>query len=174
LHNINVETTYTTGLIETTVGRVLFNLYLPEELRFVNDVMDKKRINQVVADAYTRLGPERTAKFVDVIKDIGFYYATKSGTTFAISDIKVPEVKKEIVEETAAKVEEVERQYRRGLITEEEMYLKKVELWTRATDEITEAVKELLDPTEGLGPCLFPARPRAASRRYASWQECEV
>ncbi len=151
LHNIDPQKTITTGLIETTVGRVIFNLHLPEELRFVNDVMDKKRVNAVVADAYQRLGPERTAEFVDVIKDLGFYYATKSGTTIAISDIRVPEVKTRIIEETTRKVEEVERQYRRGLITEDEQYLKTVELWTRATDEVTEAVKELLDPTEGLG-----------------------
>jgi len=151
LKNIDPEKTITTGVVETTVGRVIFNLHLPEELRFVNDVMDKKRVNAVVADAYQRLGPERTAKFVDVIKDLGFYYATKSGTTIAISDIKVPVVKDRIVAETTAKVEAVERQFRRGLITEEEKYLKIVELWTRATDEITEEVKKLLDPTEGLG-----------------------
>ena len=151
LKDIDPQRTVTTGLIETTVGRVLFNLHLPEELRFVNDVMDKKRVNMVVADAYRRLGPERTAQFVDVIKDLGFYWATKSGTTIAISDIRVPEVKERIIEETTRKVEEVERQYRRGLITEDEQYMKVVELWTRATEEITEAVKELLDPTEGLG-----------------------
>jgi len=151
LHNIDPVKTYTTGIIETTVGRVLFNLYLPEEMRFVNDVMDKKRINQVVAEAYTRLGAERTAHFVDVIKDVGFLYATKSGMSFAISDIKVPEAKEKIVEGVATKVEEVDRQFRRGLITEEEKYLKTVELWTRATDEVTEAVKQMLDPTEGLG-----------------------
>ncbi len=151
LKDIDPQRTITTGLIETTVGRVIFNLHLPEELRFVNDVMDKKRVNAVVADAYRRLGPERTAQFVDVIKDLGFYWATKSGTTIAISDIRVPDVKERIIEETTRKVEEVERQYRRGLITEDEQYMKVVELWTRATEEITEAVKELLDPTEGLG-----------------------
>ncbi len=151
LKNIDPKTTITTGVVETTVGRVIFNLHLPEELRFVNDVMDKKRVNAVVADAYQRLGPERTAKFVDVIKDLGFRYATRSGTTIAISDIKVPEAKERIVAETLKKVEAVERQFRRGLITEEEKYLKIVELWTRATDEITEEVKKLLDPTEGLG-----------------------
>ncbi len=151
LHNIDPQRTVTTGLIETTVGRVIFNLHLPEELRFVNDVMDKKRVNAVVAEAYRRLGPERTALFADVIKELGFYWATKSGTTIAITDIKVPEAKERIIEETTRKVELVEQQYRRGLITEDEKYLKTVELWTRATDEITEAVKELLDPTEGLG-----------------------
>ncbi len=151
LHNIDPQRTITTGLIETTVGRVIFNLHLPEELRFVNEVMDKKRVNAVIAEAYRRLGPERTAVFADAIKDLGFYWATKSGTTIAITDIKVPEAKERIIEETARKVELVEQQYRRGLITEDEKYLKTVELWTRATDEITEAVKELLDPTEGLG-----------------------
>ncbi len=151
LKNIDPERTITTGLIDTTVGRVIFNLHLPEEIRFVNEVMDKKQVNAVVAEIYQRLGPERTAVFVDIIKELGFKYATQSGTTIAISDIRVPETKDKIIEETTRKVEEVERQYRRGLITEEEEYLKVVELWTRATDLVTEEVQKLLDPTEGLG-----------------------
>ena len=87
----------------------------------------------------------------DEIKHLGFTYATVSGTTIAVSDIAVPENKQAILDETAAKVDEAERQYRRGLITEEEQYNKVVELWTRATDDITQAVKSLLDPATGLG-----------------------
>ncbi len=148
---INSETVQLSGIIETTVGRVLFNMVLPPELQFVNKTMDKGNLNEVVAECYQRLGPERTAELVDKIKDIGFRYATRSGMTIAVSDISVPEAKARILEETSRQVEETERQFRRGLITEEEQYNKVVELWTRATDEITQEVRRLFNPTEGLG-----------------------
>jgi len=133
-------------MIETTVGRVLFNQILPEQLRFVNHVMDKGKLNDLVAEAYRLLGAEKTADLVDQIKEIGFRYATQSGLTIAIDDIIVPKEKARILEEIGREVNEVERQYRRGLITEEEQYVKTVELWTKATDEITEAVAGALDP----------------------------
>ena len=138
-------------LMRTTVGRIIFNRALPEELWFVNELLDRKGVDGVVARCYKHLGREVTAKTVDNIKDVGFQYATRSGITIAISDINVPARKAEILERTAAEVEKAEQQYRRGLITEEELYNKTVELWSRATDEVTEAVKELLSPIEGLG-----------------------
>jgi DNA-directed RNA polymerase subunit beta' len=140
-----------TGFLETTVGRVLFNLQLPEELRFVNKAMDRTALNELVARCHSRLGAGPTAELADKIKHIGFTYATKSGISIAISDIVVPEAKARILEDTANRVEEIERQFRRGLITEEEQYVKSVELWTRATDEITHAVAEKLDPSQGIG-----------------------
>ncbi len=138
-------------LIRTTVGRIIFNRALPEELSFVNDLLDRKGVDQVVARCYKHLGREKTAVTVDNIKDLGFRFATRSGITIAISDINVPEKKAEILERTTNEVEKAEFQYRRGLITEEELYNKIVELWTRATDEVTDAVKDLLSPIEGLG-----------------------
>ncbi len=139
------------NIIETTVGRVLFNMVLPEELRFINKTMDKKALNDLVGECYERLGRERTAELVDEIKRLGFMYATRSGMTIAISDIDVPEEKAEVIERTSKRVDEIERQYRRGLITEEEQYQKIVELWTRATDEITEAVARKMNPVDGIG-----------------------
>jgi DNA-directed RNA polymerase subunit beta' len=132
--------------VETTVGRALFNQVLPDEIRYVNDVLDKGRLKELVAQAYQKLGPEETAKLVDQIKALGFKYATRSGTTIAVSDITIPEAKTRILEEVSQQVSNVEQQYRRGLITEEEQYVKTVELWTKATDDITEAVAEALDP----------------------------
>jgi DNA-directed RNA polymerase subunit beta' len=140
-----------TGMIETTVGRILFNNSLPRPLQFVNDVMDKKRLSDFVGICYELMGSKVTADVVDEIKRLGFTYATVSGMTIAVSDISVPESKQAVMDDTSAKVEETERQYRRGLITEEEQYNKVVELWSRATDEITQAVKDLLDPVQGLG-----------------------
>ncbi|MCX6031632.1 MAG: DNA-directed RNA polymerase subunit beta' [Chloroflexi bacterium] len=140
-----------TGMVETTIGRVLFNASLPRPLQFVNEVMDKKKLNDFVGVCYELMGPQATSEVVDEIKRLGFTYATISGTTIAVSDISVPSTKQAVLDETAAKVDETERQYRRGLITEEEQYNKVVELWTRATDDITQAVKGLLDPQSGLG-----------------------
>lgn len=127
-------------LIDTTVGRVLFNEIFPDEMGFVNDIQDKKKLKELVARAYQVVGPEGTAEIVDRIKDIGFKYATRSGLTIAIDDITVPENKDQIVKSVEDKVAEVEKQYRRGLITEDEQYVKTVELWTEATEEITDAV----------------------------------
>jgi DNA-directed RNA polymerase subunit beta' len=138
-------------LMRTTVGRIIFNHALPEELWFVNELLDRKGVDTVVARCYKHLGRAVTADTVDNIKDLGFRYATRSGITIAISDINVPERKAEILELTTIEVDKAEQQYRRGLITEEELYNKTVELWTRATDEVTDAVKELLSPIEGLG-----------------------
>ncbi len=100
---------------------------------------------------YKHLGRDVTSEVVDNIKDMGFKYATLSGITIAVSDIQVPEAKAEILDRTTREVELSEQQYRRGLITAEEQYNKIVELWTRATDEVTDAVKALLSPAYGLG-----------------------
>jgi len=139
------------SLIDTTVGRVLFNAVLPQELRFVNQVLDKGALRKLVAEGYKRLGLEGTAELVDAIKDIGFEYAMRSGTTIAIDDIHVPEEKARILKDVDERVVEVERQYRRGLITENERYVKTVELWTEATENVTAAVARALDPYGPLG-----------------------
>ena len=138
-------------IIATTVGRIIFNRALPQEIWFVNDLLDKKGVNQVVERIYKHLGRGVTADAVDNIKDLGFRFATRSGITIAVSDIRVPDEKQEIINLTTAEVEKSEQQYRRGLITSEEQYNKIVELWTRATDDVTDAVKALLSPIDGLG-----------------------
>ncbi|MBI3943133.1 MAG: DNA-directed RNA polymerase subunit beta', partial [Chloroflexi bacterium] len=142
-----VRRVQTSEIIETTAGRALFNLALPEELRFVNDTMDKGKLRTLVGDAHNRLGMERTASLVDDIKNIGFKYATRSGITFAVEDITVPPEKAPILDEITQEVAEVDRQFRRGLITEEEVYRKTVDLWTKATERVTDAVSSHLDPT---------------------------
>ncbi len=134
-------------IIETTVGRVLFNQVVPQTLRFVNKVLEKNGIQDLVALCYQRLGPDATTDFVDAIKDIGFKFATRSGTTIAVSDLTIPQEKYTILDEAAARVAQVERQYRRGLLTEDEQYAKTIELWTRARDDVAEAVSRSLDPT---------------------------
>lgn len=141
----------TERLIRTTVGRMMYNQALPEEIWYINEVQDKKAVADVIERCYRHLGREVTAQVADSIKDLGFRFATQSGITIAVSDINVPDTKPAILEKTNAEVDRTDQQYRRGLITEEELYNKKVDLWTRATNELTEDVKELLDPVDGLG-----------------------
>ena len=133
--------------IETTVGRVLFNEILPENLRFVNKVQDKGTLKDLIGKCYRLSSMEKTAEVADRLKEIGFKYATRSGTSIAVTDLIVPEKKFEILAETTREVNEVARQYRRGLLTEEEQYTRTIELWSDAKDLVSDAVKEAMDPS---------------------------
>jgi len=136
--------------IETTVGRCIFNRVLPDELRFINRVMDRGALQELVGVCYRRLGSEVTTELVDRIKNIGFEYATRSGVTIAISDLVTPPEKAAILEETEKIVAEVDRQYRRGLLTEEEQYTRTIELWSRAREQVSEAVSAAFAPTSSV------------------------
>ncbi len=133
-------------LLRTTVGRALFNLALPAELRYYDPgvPLDKNRVKELVAHAYETMGPERTAELVDRIKDVGFAYATRSGLSIAVDDIVVPATKRDIIANADEIVTELNRQFRRGLITDEERYYRTIEVWQRATDELTDAVRASL------------------------------
>ncbi|GAB4547948.1 MAG: hypothetical protein OHK0023_10090 [Anaerolineae bacterium] len=129
-----------------TVGRALFNRILPDDVRFVQDTMGKKQLQNLVAKVYQKFGPDRTTDVVDAIKDIGFHYATISGTTIAVSDLTVPDIRGEIIEQANAEVEAAERNYRRGLLTEEERYQRVVDTWKDAKEKLGDIIKDTLDP----------------------------
>jgi DNA-directed RNA polymerase subunit beta' len=133
-------------LIETTVGRVIFNQIFPPEMGYHNGRYNKGRLKVLVGDCYNLLDIERTAEFADALKDIGFKYATISGITLSVDDITVPENKPEILAKVEKKVQNIDRQYRRGLMTAEEQYRSIVQLWTEAKEDMTAAVKETMDP----------------------------
>ncbi len=137
-------------VIETTVGRVLFNLILPEAMRFVNQMLDKGSLQRLVSQSYQVLGSEATIGVVDRIKDVGFQYATRSGTTIAVSDITVPPQKQEIINKALEEQGLIERDYRRGLLTEQEQNERIIELWQRAVTSVSDAVKRYMDPTGNL------------------------
>jgi len=137
-------------LVETTVGRVLFNLILPEELRFVNRVLDKGSIQDLVGEVYQLLREDGTPNVVDAIKDIGFKYATRSGTTIAVSDISVPPSKSEIITQTLENADEVRGDYQRGLLTEQEQTERIIELWQETTTQVASAVRDAMDPAGNL------------------------
>ncbi|MBI5300581.1 MAG: DNA-directed RNA polymerase subunit beta' [Chloroflexi bacterium] len=135
-----------TELFETTVGRVIFNQIVPPGVPYVNDTLDKKKLKEFIAAVHQRLGSLETAEIADRVKDLGFRFATRSGLTIAIDDINVPGEKRAIIDRISTRVAEVEQQYRRGLITEDEQYVKTVELWTEATEQVTDAVAKGMNP----------------------------
>lgn len=133
------------GLVETCVGRVIFNQALPESMRFVNETMDKKTLQKVVQVCYRDQGIERTADLLDTIKDIGFKYVTKSGISWGMADLKVPAVKKELLKKADEDVLRTFDQYQQGLLTSKERQNRVVEIWAEVRDRVTEAVTSTLD-----------------------------
>jgi DNA-directed RNA polymerase subunit beta' len=130
----------------TTVGRALFNRILPDEIRFVQETMGKKALQNLVARSYQKIGSDRTTDVVDAIKNIGFHYATISGTTIAVTDLTIPEERTEILSKAEAVVERAERDFRRGLLTEEERYQITIDEWTNAKNKLQDVIRDTLDP----------------------------
>src|SRR5213080_3005289 len=133
------------SVIETTVGRVLFNAVLPEELRFINQVLDRGKIREIVTALFDRYGGEVTADVVDKIKTIGFAAATVAGVSISINDVAVPAEKASMIAAAEKKVADIDRQFQRGLITEQERYEATVKIWTDTTRDVIEAMMRTLD-----------------------------
>ncbi|MSQ25645.1 MAG: DNA-directed RNA polymerase subunit beta' [Dehalococcoidia bacterium] len=134
------------GFFKTTVGRIIFNNVVPAKASaaYRNGTMDKKALRDLVSEVHHVLGDDETGKMLDDIKRLGFRYATQSGATIAINDIRVPEVKKEIVGGAEREVLELDKQFQRGLITHDEQYRQAVDIWTRASDRMEQVIKEHL------------------------------
>ncbi len=132
--------------IRTTIGRVVFNQILPDRLRFLNRPMNRQELRELVARCYQLLGPDETAHLVDGIKAIGFELATRGGMTIALSDIVVPPDKPRLLEEADQKVAKIDRDFQRGLITDEERYNQVVAVWQDTTQTISNAMMDGLDP----------------------------
>ncbi len=137
-------------LVETSVGRVIFDEVTPEELDFRNQIMDKKALKDLVSEASLKLDSTRTAQMVDRIKDVGFRYATKSGISIAMNDLKVPEKKDELLASADRLISEIEEQYNLGLITEEERYSQAVSIWRHTTDEMQGLIQDSLSQYGGV------------------------
>jgi DNA-directed RNA polymerase subunit beta' len=134
------------GRIETTVGRLIFNELLPSCLGFRNYAMTKEGLKQLVVESLTRLGEDATAELADAIKQLGFHFATKSGISFAMSDIQEPPEKHVLVAQGQERSEEIRRDYLEGTINEEERDQRLIALWTQITEEISQKLLALLDP----------------------------
>jgi DNA-directed RNA polymerase subunit beta' len=137
-------------VIETTTGRVMLNLILPPEAQFVNETLEKGGVKDLIADVYEICGQEITTNTADAVKAIGFTYAERSGTTLAVSDILIPPQKEEIVGKALQEVELVQRDFRRGLLTEQEQNERIINIWQLTTVEVAKAVRKHMDPSGNL------------------------
>jgi DNA-directed RNA polymerase subunit beta' len=139
-----------TKLIETTVGRVLFNQHVPAEVGFVNALLTKKNLREIIGDIINITNVPKTAKFLDDIKQLGFRTAFRGGLSFNINDLIIPDTKEELLENAKAEVEEVWESYNMGLITNNERYNQIVDIWSRVDTRITETlIKELSNDKQG-------------------------
>jgi DNA-directed RNA polymerase subunit beta' len=136
--------------IKTSVGRIIFNEALPKEIGYVNRIVDKSGLKQIVADCYKVLPNEGTAAVLDRIKSLGFHYATTSGITIAASDIEVPTSKPELIKEAEKKALLIETQFQKGLIDEDERYTGVVEVWTEIADRLTDVLQQSMDRYGGI------------------------
>jgi DNA-directed RNA polymerase subunit beta' len=132
-------------VVDTTPGRVIFNTVLPREMGFSNEAMDRKALKAIIARCYRDLGPTATASLVDGIKAVGFRYATAAGITIGVEDLAVPKEKAKLLSDAEQKVTDIEREFRRGFITEDERYTQTVEVWRKATDDVTQKMLSGLD-----------------------------
>jgi len=129
-------------IIETTVGRILFNEVKPEGVPFINKVLTKGSLRGIISEILKKTDVPTTAEFLDAIKQMGYYYAFKGGLSFGLSNIMVPEEKKRIVAEAQEKVDAIKEQYAEGIISQKERYNKTVDIWTTANAELTEILMD--------------------------------
>ncbi len=124
--------------METTVGRVIFNLHLSDEIPYINGLMKKKGLQELVNYAFINLGNDKTVHMLDELKELGFFYATRAGVSIGVDDMVIPERKTEIVENARKAVLEVERQRLDGAITHGERHNKIIDIWHRATELVSD------------------------------------
>ncbi len=137
-------------LIETTVGRVLFNQHVPVEVGFVNALLTKKNLREIIGDIINITNVPKTAKFLDDIKTLGFRTAFQGGLSFSINDLIIPDIKEELLNNAKGEVDEVWDSYNMGLITNNERYNQIVDIWSRVDTRITETlIRELSNDKQG-------------------------
>ncbi|MDO4282661.1 MAG: DNA-directed RNA polymerase subunit beta' [Clostridia bacterium] len=142
-----------TGIIDATAGRLIFNSYIPQDIGFVDRSLEenrlkleidfpvrKKELGQIIDKCISKHGITKTAVVLDDIKSYGYKYSTKSATTVSVSDIEIPEEKPKILENAETEAEKVLKNYKRGLISNEERYNEIIKIWSKATDDIQAAI----------------------------------
>ena len=149
-------------LVESTVGRFIFNEKIPQDLGYVEDrnadpyslevdfLCDKKRLGDIIGRCYRAHGNTETAIMLDNIKDMGYHYSTIAAVTISIDDMEIPPQKQEIIEAADELVDKYEKAYRRGLVSNDERYEKVIEIWNKATDDVADALMDHLDTLNNL------------------------
>ena len=133
------------GLTETTVGKIILNDVLPEKLRFINTVMAKGDVKNLIKDCLTHYGEDKTVEFLDNLKDAAFGFITRSGLSWGMDDLPKFELVAEKIAATEKMADEVKDSYEEGLLTESERYSKVIELWTKTKEEVTQVCMDQLD-----------------------------
>ncbi len=142
-----------THMVETTTGRVLFNQVVPGEMGFINQLLTKKALRDIIGDILKNTGTKKTADFLDNIKYLGFNMAFKGGLSFNLGDVIIPTVKESFIEEANQEVEEVLSNYNMGFITNNERYNQIIDIWTHTNSKLTQQVmKELSQDKGGFNP----------------------
>ena len=144
---------YKKEVIETTVGRVILNQYVPEEAGYINEVLTKRALRDIIGDISRKAGYEKTAKFLDDIKDMGFHYSFIGGLSFNLSNIPIPGEKLKLIEEAQEEVDEITDNYLNGFITNNERYNQVIDIWTRITNRVTKhLLNQLATDDDGFNP----------------------
>jgi len=152
--------------LDTTPGRVILNDNIPRDLGFLNYAMGEKELLNLIARCYKEKGPAVTVRMLDAVKDLGFKYATRFGATIGMDDIVIPEAKKALIKEANSKVDEIQRQYLQGHITNEERYNRVIEVWSSTNELITnELMDELRRDKDGFNPVFMMAYSGARGSR---------
>ncbi len=145
-------------LIETSIGRLMFNSILPEELPFFNDIANKSKLTELVGNTFWLYGQSKTVDFLDRLKQFGFEYATKAGVTVSIDDLVIPPEKDKLIQAARTEVAKIQKRYERGVITNGERYNQVIDTWTRTTNEISEVMFENLSrDKQGFNPVFMMA-----------------
>jgi DNA-directed RNA polymerase subunit beta' len=148
---IRVRDARTNGeLIETSVGRIIFNEVIPDEMGFRNVLFDKKAIKELVSEASHKLPNDVTAEMVDKMKNVGFDFATRSGISIAMNDLRVPEEKEELLTEADKQVADIDEQFNLGLITEDERDNQTITIWRNTTDKVQKMIQGRLEEYGGV------------------------
>jgi DNA-directed RNA polymerase subunit beta' len=146
----NADGTLTFKLIETTVGRVIFNQHVPKEVGFVNALLTKKALREIIGDILKWTSVPVTAKFLDDIKTLGYRMAFRGGLSFNINDLIIPDVKQQMIDNAQGEVSEVWDNYNMGLITNNERYNQIIDIWSRVDTKVTETlIRELANDKQG-------------------------
>jgi len=143
-------------IFETTVGRLLFNSVLPNDFAFLNKELTNKGLASIVSQVIEKYGIDATPDILDKIKNFGFEYATKSGISWAMGDLKVPEKKPEIIEVAKTAAREVQKQYQDGLLAENERYDKIIGIWEKAESDVKDLTQETLDEESPVSMMIVP------------------
>jgi DNA-directed RNA polymerase subunit beta' len=157
--------------MDTTVGRVILNDVLPKEMPFINGLLKKKGLGQLVQYCYLKFGLQTTVPMLDEVKKLGFLYATRAGISIGIDDMVVPEEKSSLVREAEKQVVEVQQQYQEGAITQSERYNKIIEIWSKVTEAVSDKMFKNMEEDDRTGRILNPIYIMADSGARGSKQQ---